>query len=95
MSPAPPESKRTSHIFTAITLVFSVACLAWALHGVSWTELWEEIRELDWRWVAIGVVADLLVYVVQGWRWSLLLLPVAPGVAVGLGGRHLRRPVRQ
>src|SRR5208282_5922537 len=53
-------------------------CLAWALHGVSWTELWEEIRELDWRWVAIGVVADLLVYVIQGWRWSLLLLPVTP-----------------
>src|SRR5580704_16240585 len=78
MSPPPPESKRTSHIFTAITLVLSVACLAWALHGVSWTELWEEIRELDWRWVAIGVVADLLVYVIQGWRWNLLLLPVTP-----------------
>jgi uncharacterized protein (TIRG00374 family) len=58
--------------------VLSVACLAWALHGVSWTELWEEIRELDWRWVAIGAIADILVYVVQGWRWSLLLLPVAP-----------------
>ena len=55
MSPPPPQSKRTSHIFTAVTLVVSVACLAWALHGVSWTELWEEIRELDWRWVAVGV----------------------------------------
>src|SRR5580704_10285260 len=65
MSPPPPESKRTSHIFTAITLVLSVACLAWALHGVSWTELWEEVRELDWHWVAVGVIADLLVYVEQ------------------------------
>ncbi|MBV9772189.1 MAG: flippase-like domain-containing protein, partial [Bryobacterales bacterium] len=64
--------------FTVATLVFSVACLAWALHGVSWTELWEEIRELDWRWVAIGAIADLLVYAIQGWRWSLILLPVAP-----------------
>lgn len=62
----------------AVTLIVSVACLAWAVHGVSWTELWEEIRELDWRWVAVGAIADLLVYVVQGWRWSLLLLPVAP-----------------
>jgi glycosyltransferase 2 family protein len=86
MSPPPSESKRTAHIFTGITLVLSVACLAWALHGVSWTELWEEIRELNWRWVAIGVVADLLVYVVQGWRWSLLLLPVtrvSPWASVG------------
>jgi uncharacterized protein (TIRG00374 family) len=78
MAPPPPESKRTAHIFTAVTLVLSVACLAWALHGVSWTELWEEIRELDWHWVAVGVIADILVYVIQGWRWSLLLAPVAP-----------------
>ena len=76
MVPPPPESKRASHIITFVTLVLSVACLAWALHGVSWTELWEEIRELDWRWVAVAAIADLLVYVVQGWRWSLLLLPV-------------------
>ena len=76
MSPPPPQSKRASHVFTVVTLVLSVACLAWAVHGVSWTELWEEIRELDWRWVAVGAVADLLVYVIQGWRWSLLLLPV-------------------
>jgi len=49
MSPAPSESKRASHVFTVVTLVLSVACLAWAVHGVSWTDLWEEIRELDWR----------------------------------------------
>jgi hypothetical protein len=78
MSQPTQESKRTSHIFTAVTLVLSVACLAWALHGVSWTELWQEICELNWRWVAIGVIADILVYFIQGWRWSLLLLPVAP-----------------
>src|SRR6202046_1120783 len=86
MSPPLPESKRTSHVFTAITLVVSVACLAWALHGVSWTELWEEVRELDWHWVAVGVVADVLIYVVQGWRWNLLLLPigkVSPWSSVG------------
>jgi glycosyltransferase 2 family protein len=86
MSPPSPESKRTSHVFTAITLVVSVACLAWAVHGVSWTELWEETRELDWRWVAVGVIADLLVYVVQGWRWSLMLYPVtrvSPWASVG------------
>ena len=61
-----------------LTALVSVACLAWALHGVSWSELWEEIRALDWRWVAVGVVAEVLTYVIQGWRWSLLLRPVAP-----------------
>jgi uncharacterized protein (TIRG00374 family) len=50
--------------------------MGWALHGVNWSELWEEIRELDWRWVAVAALADILVYVIQGWRWSLLLRPV-------------------
>ena len=50
--------------------------MGWALHGVNWHELWEEIRELDWRWVAAAAVADVLVYVIQGWRWSLLLHPI-------------------
>jgi hypothetical protein len=61
-----------------VTLVVSVACLVWWVNGVSWTELWEDIRELDWRWVTIAAIADVLVYVVQGWRWNLVLLPVAP-----------------
>jgi glycosyltransferase 2 family protein len=78
MSSPPQESKRASHIFTAITLVVSVACLAWALHGVNWSELWQEIRELNWRWVSVGVIADILIYLVQGWRWALLLRPVTP-----------------
>src|SRR5713226_3880911 len=74
----PGEVRIRSRVFAVITTVLSLVCLGWALHGVSWTELWQEIRELDWRWVAVGAVADILVYVIQGWRWSLLLRPVAP-----------------
>jgi len=57
-------------------MVLSLACLAWALHGLSWSELWEDIRELDWRWVTVAAVANVLVYVAQGARWSLVLRPV-------------------
>ncbi len=75
-----------------VTLLVSLACLGWALHGVSWSELWEDIRELDWRWIAGGVAAQLLAYAFQGWRWSLLLRPVGPastskatrGIFIGL-----------
>ena len=86
MSPAPPESKRTNRVLMIITLVVSVACLAWWMNGISWTELWEDIRELDWRWITVAAVADVLIYVVQGWRWNLLLLPigkVSPWSSVG------------
>src|SRR5271155_3403877 len=79
MAPPPSDNSHTrTRIFGAVTIVLSLACLGWALHGVSWSELWEDIRELDWRWVAMACVADVLVYVVQGWRWSLVLRPVGP-----------------
>src|SRR5579863_1570722 len=78
MSLPTPESRLRSRIFMLVTTVVSLACLGWALHGVSWSELWYEIRTLDWRWVAVGVMAEVLAYVIQGWRWTLLLQPVAP-----------------
>src|SRR5260370_7767390 len=76
MAPARPESRVRSRVFAIITIVLSLACLAWALHGVNWRELGEEIKELDWRWVAVAALADILVYVIQGYRWSLILRPV-------------------
>ncbi len=78
MSAAPPEVRLRTRVFLVITILVSVACLVWALHGVSWTDLWEEVRELDWRWIAVAAVFDILAYVVQGWRWSLILRPVGP-----------------
>jgi len=32
---------------------------------------------MHWGWVGIAVLFDILVYFLQGWRWSLLLRPVA------------------
>src|SRR5688572_2193460 len=32
---------------------------------------------MRWSWVAAAVLFDILVYFLQGWRWSLLLRPVA------------------
>src|SRR5439155_11882078 len=36
-----------------------------------------DFRTLDWKWVALAVVADLVVYVCHGWRWQTLLAPVS------------------
>ncbi len=78
MVAATPETRLRTRVFALITILVSLAAMAWALHGVSWTDLWAEIRELDWRWIAAGAVADVLAYVIQGWRWSLLLRPLGP-----------------
>ena len=55
----------------------SAACLLWVLHNYPIRELLPQIRTLDWKWVGLAVAFDLSVYVCHGWRWSLLLRPVA------------------
>lgn len=97
MPDPPQESKRSSRVILIVTLVASVACLAWWINGISWTELWADIRDLDWRWVAVAAAADIVVYLAQGWRWMLVLLPVAPisywsstgAIFVGLFGNEV------
>ncbi len=68
--------KLRSRIFFVVTSVISVICLAWTLYGANLGELRREIPHLDWRWVAVGVVFDILVYSLQAWRWILVLKPI-------------------
>ena len=56
----------------------SAGCLAWVLHGYPIRDdLIPAIRDLDWKWVAVAVLADLSVYVAHGWRWNTLLAPIS------------------
>jgi uncharacterized protein (TIRG00374 family) len=55
----------------------SIVCLAWAMRKVQFSELMQNVRSLDWRWVAVAVAADLGVYICHAWRWNTLLEPVA------------------
>lgn len=55
----------------------SLACLVWVYWGFDWTTELHRFLAADWRWVTLAVVADVMVYVVQGWRWRLLLSPIA------------------
>ena len=55
----------------------SVVCLWWALSDSEISKLRVEIRTIDWRWVFAGAAADVMVYVVQGWRWRILLSPIS------------------
>lgn len=60
-----------------LSIAISLGCLVWVLSGSELRELPGEIRSLRWGWVGVAVIADILVYCLQGWRWSLLLTPVA------------------
>jgi len=59
----------------ALGYLLAAAGLIWALHDVHPEKLLEGLVGINWRWVAPALVCDVLSYVVQGWRWRLLLRP--------------------
>jgi uncharacterized protein (TIRG00374 family) len=61
----------------ALGYTVSAICLIWVLHGYDFHRLANDFRTLDWKWVAMAVVADLVVYIIHGWRWQTLLAPVS------------------
>jgi uncharacterized protein (TIRG00374 family) len=77
MTAAAPRRKLPSWVPQAMGYCLSAACLVWVLHGYQFNDLIPAIRSLDWRWVVVAVLSDLSVYVVHGWRWNMLLAPVA------------------
>ncbi len=60
---------------TAVGYFVAAACVIWVFHDVRFGELFREIQLMNWWLVALAVGFDILSYVCQGWRWSLLLHP--------------------
>ena len=57
---------------------FAAIGLVWVLHDVDLRELSSHLIIRNWSWAAAAVAADVLAFLAQGWRWSLLLSPVGP-----------------
>jgi len=55
----------------------SLACLAWVYQGFDWHRELARLYRTDWRWVSVAIVTDIAVYACQGWRWNVLLKPLA------------------
>ena len=55
---------------------FAAGGLLWVLHDVHPREVLAQLTVRDWRWVALAIAADILAFVAQGWRWSMLLSPI-------------------
>jgi uncharacterized protein (TIRG00374 family) len=72
----PGRKSLRTRLLTWLGYAAAVACLVWVFHGVNWKEMGEQIRSLDWGFVALAILFDLAIYVCGGWRWSVLLLPV-------------------
>jgi len=60
-----------------VTNVASLGVLIWVLHDVNLSEVWLEVKQMHWGWVGLAAASDIFVYVLQGWRWSILLQPIS------------------
>jgi glycosyltransferase 2 family protein len=79
MSSVPGQSgsrKSSSWLFPSFGYGISLACLVWVYWGFDWKAELPRFAAANWRWVTVAVVADVAVYFIQGWRWSLLLSPI-------------------
>lgn len=56
--------------------VVGAACLAWVFYDVNPSRLLKSLTAIDWRWVGLAVVFDILGYCSQGVQWTLLLHPL-------------------
>lgn len=101
-TPPPLERSRKLRSWTIIivTNLLSLICLVWVLNGAGLQHIWSEIRHMHWRWVALAIASNALLYLLAAWRWQLLLKPIEPvrfaetaqALYVGLFANEVRSP---
>jgi glycosyltransferase 2 family protein len=64
-------------LMPALGYALSAASLIWVFHGFNLRQTLANLASLDWRYVSVAVIVDLTVYLSHGWRWNILLRPVA------------------
>jgi glycosyltransferase 2 family protein len=79
-TPVSPDRFRNIRNWTLIlaTNLISLLCMYLVLSGAHIHLIWGEIRDMSWQWVLVAAVSDVLLYVLQAWRWLLILKPVEP-----------------
>jgi len=72
------------HLRSLIGAVVGVGFLAWALHGISFAEIWTHIRNAN-PWYLLGAsVAGTLIFPLRAPRWRIILSPVAEKLPFGM-----------
>ena len=92
--PGIPERLEEYRIHPKVVAVYvlALAGLVWVFHDIRVHPLLATMAITSWRYVVLAILLDVLTYVLQGLRWSLLLAPVgrlsilkaAQGIYAGL-----------
>jgi uncharacterized protein (TIRG00374 family) len=68
--------KIPSWLGPALVYAISIGCLIWVYRDFNWESELPRLKRIHWIWILLAVTTDILVYVVQAWRWNLLLSPI-------------------
>lgn len=74
--PTPPDKSLSRWIKSALGYVVALVCLIWVFHGVRVDQILKNMTAINWWWIALAVLCDILGFVSQGLRWQLLLRPI-------------------
>jgi glycosyltransferase 2 family protein len=74
-APAPVLSARATRAYRWLGYIVSIVCLVWVLYDFHVKKALEDLADVSWRWVALGIAFDVVSYIVQAIRWKLLLAP--------------------
>ena len=77
LRPVERPNKFRSWAIIAITNILSLVCMVWVLKNAGLHRIWGEIGHMHWAWVSLAVACDITVYLLHGWRWKLMLRPIA------------------
>jgi hypothetical protein len=69
--------KAPSPIIPLVGYTIAIVCLIWVYQEFDWRSEIPKLLRTDWRWVLAAVITDVLIYIIQGWRWSTLLRPLS------------------
>jgi uncharacterized protein (TIRG00374 family) len=77
----PQAGRKVSNwLLPAVGYCISLASLWWAFSRFSFSQLGDNLRTLDWWWLAFALIIELASFFLDAWRWRELLRPavVAP-----------------
>lgn len=66
---------RKSTILSVFGYSLAIGSLVWVLHDFHIVKSLRQMEDVDWRWVLLGMVFDVLSYLFQAMRWKFLMVP--------------------
>jgi glycosyltransferase 2 family protein len=71
-----PDRPHRSTVPRLLGYGLSIVFLVWVLRDFHVVRALRDMANADWKWVLVGMSCDVMSYVVQSFRWKLLLTPL-------------------